>query len=286
MNILITGSKGQLGKSIQKLSPDFGEYKFTYTDVEELDITNYDGLAAFLSSNKFDAVINCAAYTEVDKAEDEPEKAMLINAKAPGYLSELSKKFGFLLIHISTDYIFDGYSNRPYIEYDMPGPLSYYAKSKTDGEKEILLKANRAVIFRTSWLYSEFGNNFVKTIIRLANERDALNIIDDQVGTPTYAGDLAQVILKLLPKLIKTLGIQIYHYSNEGKASWYDFAKEIIRISELKCKVNPIETKDYPLPAARPHYSLMDKQKIIIKFGISIPDWKDSLKICLLKYIN
>ncbi|MBL7103331.1 MAG: dTDP-4-dehydrorhamnose reductase [Bacteroidales bacterium] len=286
MNILITGSKGQLGKSIQKLSPDFGEYKFTYTDVEELDITNYDGLAAFLSSNKFDAVINCAAYTEVDKAEDEPEKAMLINAKAPGYLSELSKKFGFLLIHISTDYIFDGYSNRPYIEYDMPGPLSYYAKSKTDGEKEILLKANRAVIFRTSWLYSEFGNNFVKTIIRLANERDALNIIDDQVGTPTYAGDLAEVILKLLPELTKTLGVQIYHYSNEGKASWYDFAKEIIRISELKCKVNPIETKDYPLPAARPHYSLMDKQKIIIKFGISIPDWKDSLKICLLKYIN
>jgi len=284
MNILITGSKGQLGKSIEKLSPGFGEYKFTYTDVEELDITNYEQLKKFISANEFNVIINCAGYTAVDKAEEEPEKAMLLNATAPGYLSELTKKFGFLLIHISTDYIFDGYSNRPYIESDMPEPLSYYAKSKTDGEKEILLKANRAVIFRTSWLYSEFGHNFVKTIIRLANERDVLNIVDDQVGTPTYAGDLAEVILKLLPKLTKTLGVQIYHYSNEGKASWYDFAKEIIRISELKCKVNPIETKDYPLPAARPHYSLMDKQKIISTFGIQIPNWKDSLKICLLNY--
>ncbi|MBC8485537.1 MAG: dTDP-4-dehydrorhamnose reductase [Bacteroidetes bacterium] len=282
MNILITGSKGQLGKSIQKFSPDFGQYKFTYTDVEELDITNYEQLKEFISANKFNVIINCAGYTAVDKAEDEPEKAMLLNATVPGYLTELSNKFGFLLIHISTDYIFDGYSNRPYIEYDMPGPLSYYAKSKTDGEKEILLKANRAVIFRTSWLYSEFGNNFVKTIIRLANERDALNIIDDQVGTPTYAGDLAEVILKLLPELTKTLGVQIYHYSNEGKASWYDFAKEIIRISELKCKVNPIETKDYPLHARRPKYSLMDKSKIKNTFGIQIPHWEDSLKICLL----
>ncbi len=282
MNILITGSKGQLGKSIQKLSPDFGQYKFTYTDVEELDITNYEQLKEFISANKFNVIINCAGYTAVDKAEEEPEKARLLNATAPGYLAKLASEFDITLVHISTDYIFDGKNNRPYIESDIPEPLSIYSKTKVEGENQVGANAKKAIIFRTSWLYSEFGNNFVKTIIRLANERDVLNIIDDQVGSPTYASDLAETILKILPELIKINGTEIYHYSNLGEASWYDFTKGIIRISELKCKVNPIETKDYPLPAARPHYSLMDKQKIINTFGIQIPDWKDSLKICLL----
>ncbi|MCD4789606.1 MAG: dTDP-4-dehydrorhamnose reductase, partial [Bacteroidales bacterium] len=281
MNILITGSKGQLGKSIEKFSPNFGQYKFTYTDFEELDITNYKQLKKFISANEFNVIINCAGYTAVDKAEEEPEKARLLNATAPGYLAKLASEFDITLIHISTDYIFDGKINRPYIESDIPEPLSIYAKTKVEGENQVDANAKKAVIFRTSWLYSEFGNNFVKTIIRLANERDVLNIIDDQVGSPTYASDLAETILKILPELIKINGTEIYHYSNLGKASWYDFAKEIISISELKCKVNPIETKDYPLPAARPHYSLMDKQKIINTFGIQIPNWKDSLKICL-----
>lgn len=284
MNILITGSKGQLGKSIEKFSPNFGQYKFTYTDFEELDITNYKQLKKFISANEFNVIINCAGYTAVDKAEEEPEKARLLNATAPGYLAKLASEFDITLIHISTDYIFDGKINRPYIESDIPEPLSIYAKTKVEGENQVDANAKKAVIFRTSWLYSEFGNNFVKTIIRLANERDVLNIIDDQVGSPTYASDLAETILKILPELIKINGTEIYHYSNLGKASWYDFAKEIISISELKCKVNPIETKDYPLPAARPHYSLMDKQKIINTFGIQIPNWKDSLKICLSKF--
>ena len=281
MKILITGSNGQLGKSLKKISPQFRDYEIIYTDIDDLDITSLDELNKYFSANNFDVVINSAAYTAVDKAEEEPEKAMLINATAPGYLSELSKKFGFLLIHISTDFIFDGEINRPYIESDMPNPLSYYAKSKTDGEKEILSKANRAVIFRTSWLYSEFGNNFVKTIIRLAKERVVLKVVNDQVGTPTYAGDLANVILSILPKLIKINGTEIYNYSDEGQASWYDFAREIIRISKLNCRIIPIETEEYPLPAMRPKYSVLDKNKIKNSFGVKIPEWEYSLKKCL-----
>jgi len=281
MKILITGSNGQLGKSIRKISPQYPNYEFTFTDVEELNITNYDELKTFLSDDKFDVVINCAAYTAVDKAEDEPEKAILLNVTAAGYLARLTSEFDMTLIHISTDFIFDGNKNFPYTEEDKPEPLSIYAKTKFNGENEVLTNAKKAVIFRTSWLYSEFGHNFVKTIIRLATERDELNVVDDQIGTPTYASDLAEVILKLLPKLLKTRGTTIYHYSNDGKASWYDFAKEIVKLHYLKCRVNPIETKDYPLPAQRPKYSLMDKSKIINTFGIKIPEWGQSLKKCL-----
>ena len=281
MKILITGSNGQLGKSIQKISPQYTEYKFTFTDIDELDITDYGELETFLSTGRFDVVINCAAYTAVDKAEVEPKKAIVLNVTAPGYLAKLSRKFGFLLIHISTDFIFGGEKTNPYTEEDNPKPQSVYAKTKFDGENEVLRNAKSAVIFRTSWLYSEFGNNFVKTIIRLASERDVLNVVDDQIGTPTYATDLAKTILNLLPELIKAEGIHIYHYSNEGRASWYEFAKEIIKLYHLKCKVNPIETKDYPLPAKRPSYSLMDKSKIKSTFGIKIPAWEQSLKKCL-----
>jgi len=281
MNILITGSNGQLGKSIQKISDQFSNLNFTYTDIEELDITNVRELEIYFATNKIDVLINCAAYTAVDKAESEPQKAKLINVTATGYLSELSNKFGFLLIHISTDFIFGGNRNKPYSESDSPEPLSYYAKSKADGETEILMKAERAVIFRTSWLYSEYGNNFVKTIINLAKEREVLKVVNDQVGTPTYASDLAYMILINLPELVKLKRTEIYNYSNKGQTSWYDFAMEIIRISQLNCQVLPIETKEYPLPAKRPKYSVLDKSKIVKAFGIKIPDWEYSLRKCI-----
>jgi len=282
MKVLITGSKGQLGLSIKKLAPEFPDYRFIYTDVEELDITKADDIRKFISDTNPEVIINCAAYTAVDKAEEDTEKAHLLNTTAPGYLAKAASENNILLIHISTDFIFGGDRKTPYTEEDKAVPESVYAKTKADGEQEVVKNSKRAVIFRTSWLYSEFGHNFVKTILRLAEERQEINVVNDQIGTPTYATDLAETILRLLPELTKiNQGTEILHFSNEGIASWYDFAKEIVQQSGLKCKVNPISTKQYPLPAKRPAYSVLDKSKIKSRYGIDIPDWREGLRRCL-----
>jgi dTDP-4-dehydrorhamnose reductase len=282
MKVLITGSKGQLGLSIKKLAPEFPDYRFIYTDVEELDITKADDIRKFISDTNPEVIINCAAYTAVDKAEEDTEKAHLLNTTAPGYLAKAASEDNILLIHISTDFIFGGDRKTPYTEEDKAVPESVYAKTKADGEQEVVKNSKRAVIFRTSWLYSEFGHNFVKTILRLAEERQEINVVNDQIGTPTYATDLAETILRLLPELTKiNQGTEILHFSNEGIASWYDFAKEIVQQSGLKCKVNPISTKQYPLPAKRPAYSVLDKSKIKSRYGIDIPDWREGLRRCL-----
>lgn len=280
-SILVTGSKGQLGSDIQQLAFKFPEYSFLFTDVDELDITDLQELNVFFNKNYFDVVINCVAYTAVDKSENDRDLAYELNAKAPGYLAEMCRTHGAMLIHISSDYVFDGSSSRPYIEEDSTVPIGYYGRTKLDGELEIIAKEYDSVIIRTSWLYSTFGSNFVKTILRVAKEKESMNVVFDQVGTPTYAGDLALAILTIIPKLLENKGSQcteIYHYSNEGVTSWYDFAREIVELAGLSCKINPIETKDYPTPTRRPHYSVFNKSKIKTQFNLTIPNWKESLK--------
>jgi dTDP-4-dehydrorhamnose reductase len=281
MNILVTGSNGQLGISIKNKSRLFPLLNFIFTDVEELDITNERSLNAFFRKNKIDTLINCAGYTAVDKAETEKERAFLINAQAVKNLVKLSNKYGFFLVHISTDYVFDGTKTTPYDETDNPNPQSTYGHSKLEGENEITRHAKNAVILRTSWLYSEYGNNFVKTIQRLANELTEIKVVSDQTGTPTYAGDLAEIILKILTSKADTPGVKIYHYSNEGIASWFDFAKAIVEFGQYNCKVKPITTEEYPLPAKRPSYSVLSITNIKKDFQLIIPDWIDSLKKCL-----
>ncbi len=280
-NILVTGSKGQLGNEIQKLASSYPSIKFYFTDVEELDITDVEQLDKFFIENKIDFIINCAAYTAVDKAETDRKLADLINVTAVKYLAEISKKFKTTLIHISTDYIFDGRNYKPYVETDRPNPFSYYGQTKLNGEIQIEKYAGNAIIIRTSWLYSGFGNNFVKTMIKYGNERDSLKVVADQVGTPTYAGDLAKAILKIIPKLKNINEIEIYNFSNEGAISWYDFAEAIMKLKNINCKIIPIESKDYPTPAPRPFYSILNKAKIKNDFSIEIPYWLDSLEKCL-----
>ena len=280
-NILVTGSKGQLGNEIQKLASSYPSIKFYFTDVEELDITDVEQLDKFFIENKIDFIINCAAYTAVDKAETDRKLADLINVTAVKYLAEISKKFKTTLIHISTDYVFDGRNYKPYVETDKPNPISYYGQTKLNGEIQIEKYAGNAIIIRTSWLYSGFGNNFVKTMIKYGNERDSLKVVADQVGTPTYAGDLAKAILKIIPELKNINGIEIYNFSNEGAISWYDFAEAIMKLKNINCKIIPIESKDYPTPAPRPFYSILNKAKIKNDFSIEIPYWLDSLEKCL-----
>lgn len=282
-NILVTGSNGQLGNEIRALQPDFSNYYFHFTDVAELDITNKQAIFDFISGKNIACIINAAAYTAVDKAETEPEKANLINGLATGNLAEVAKSINALLVHISTDYIFDGKNHRPLTEDDPPGPVSAYARSKWLGEEKINEFSGKAVTLRTSWLYSEFGVNFVKSMIKYGRERDVLNVVFDQIGSPTYAADLANIILQLIPEWIKISSPEVYHYSNEGVASWYDFTQAIHEIAGIKCKVNPIETKDYPLPATRPFYSVLSKEKIKRKYNIHIPYWRDSLRVCIGK---
>jgi dTDP-4-dehydrorhamnose reductase len=281
MKVLITGSNGQLGLSIKNQTGSFPSFQFIYTDVDELDITSVESLKIFFKKNKVDALINCAGYTAVDKAEAERDKAFLINAQAVKNLASLSNEFGYFLVHISTDYIFDGKKTSPYIESDSPNPLSIYGLSKFEGEKEIISLAKNAIILRTSWLYSEYGNNFVKTIQRLAKDRPELKVVSDQVGTPTYAGDLAEAILKIITHKSDFSGVNIYNYSNEGVASWFDFASAIVELDKLDCKVKPITTEEYPLPAKRPFFSVLSKEKIKKEIGLIIPDWKESLKKCI-----
>jgi len=278
-NVLVTGSNGQLGSELKALASN--DTHFFFTDKENLDITNQDALKAYIEINYITAIINCAAYTAVDKAEDDTVQADNINHIAVKYLAQIAKDKELPLIHISTDYVFDGRHYKPYIESDTTNPNTIYGKTKLDGERIIQeINPKNTIIIRTSWVYSAYGNNFVKTMLRLGKERDFLNVIFDQVGSPTYAKDLAKAILDILPK-IDNDKVEIYHYSNEGVCSWYDFAKSIFTLSNLDCHVNPIETKDYPTPAARPHYSLLNKAKIKNDFSITIPHWEQSLKRCL-----
>jgi dTDP-4-dehydrorhamnose reductase len=281
MKILITGSNGQLGREMQELAVDFPQYSFLFTDVDELDITNEGKVNDYFLDNKPDVVINCAAYTAVDKAETEESPAYLVNATAVGILARASASSKALLIHISTDYVFDGKAFCPYKETERTNPVSVYARTKFAGEIAVKENAGQALIMRTSWLYSAFGNNFVKTMLKYGKERGLLNVVSDQVGTPTYARDLAETILTIIPLALENSGIEVYHYSNEGVASWYDFAKAIIEMSGIECRINPIGTKDYPLPAARPFYSVLDKSKLKEKFAIEIPYWRDSVKHCI-----
>jgi dTDP-4-dehydrorhamnose reductase len=283
MKILVTGANGQLGSELREISRKFSQYEFIYTDEKELDITDESQLNEFFTINHPDVVINCAAYTAVDKAESEEKMAFLINSTAAGYLSSVSAKYRALLIHISTDYVFDGKAFLPYIETSGTSPISAYGRSKSAGELAIHQYATNALIIRTSWLYSEFGNNFVKSIIKYAKERGTLHVVYDQIGTPTHARDLAKTILEIIPSAVKSTGIEIYHYSNEGVASWYDFAKAIIEFSGAACKINPILSKDYPQVAIRPLYSVLDKSKIKERFSIDIPYWRDSLKDCVIR---
>lgn len=287
MKIIVTGSKGQLGRSIQELSSDYPELSFVFTDIEELDICDPEGVDAFFSREQPSVVVNCAAYTAVDKAEKEEKLAENINYRAVVNLASGCKKTGARLLHISTDYLFDGLKSSPYHEKDIVRPHSVYGITKLEGETALLRADIKSIIIRTSWLYSAYGNNFVKTMLRLGKERESLGIVDDQVGTPTYAGDLAGVILKILQKTSEDSNRfvpGIYHYSNEGIASWYDFAKAIFEYSpEIKCHVVPIDTASYPLPAARPAYSVLKKSKIKTTFEVEIPYWRESLKLCLLK---
>lgn len=282
LNVLVTGSNGQLGSEIRELSGTFAA-NYIFTDKEILDITARDQVVGFFDSNPIDVIINCAAYTAVDKAESDVDNANAINHLAVQYLAETAKEKKIKLIHVSTDYVFDGKNYKPYTEEDVVSPNGVYGKTKLDGEKALQsINPSNAIIIRTSWVYSTYGANFVKTMLRLGKAHEQLGVIFDQVGTPTYAKDLAETILEIVPK-IENERVEIYNYSNEGVLSWYDFAKEIMRMAKLDCHIDPIETKAYPTPAARPHYSLLNKAKIKQTFGITIPYWKDSLDVCLKK---
>jgi dTDP-4-dehydrorhamnose reductase len=281
-HVLVTGSSGQLGSEIKELShqKDY-PYYFFFTTHQELDITDKNTLESFITTNKIDIIINCAAYTAVDKAEVEQTLCNSINNTALTYLATLAKEKNIKLIHLSTDYVFDGKNYKPYHESDNTNPQGKYGKTKCDGEKTMLtINPSDSIIIRTSWVYSYYGSNFVKTMLRLGQEKEELGVIFDQVGSPTYAKDLAYTILEILPQ-IKNTNVEIYNYSNEGVLSWYDFAKEIMKMAKIECKINPIETLQYPTPATRPHYSLLNKKKIKEVFKIEIPFWKDGLDDCL-----
>ena len=279
-NILVTGSNGQLGSEIKSISSDYS-YNFFFTDRNNIDITSKDSIKEFCKTNNINVIINCAAYTAVDKAQSDEINADLINRKAVKKLALVSKELDIKLIHISTDYVFDGKNFKPYVEEFQTNPQSIYGKTKLDGENEMRdINPKNSIIIRTSWIYSYYGNNFVKTMLRLGKEKEELGVIFDQIGTPTYAKDLAKIILDIVPQ-IDNQKVEIYNYSNEGVLSWYDFAKEIMKMAKLNCKINPIETYQYPTPAKRPHFSLLNKNKIKSTFNIEIPYWKDGLDDCL-----
>jgi len=306
INILITGSNGQLGSEIMELVEEIpsqaenDETCFFFTDKDSLDITKQHAINEFIELNNINIIINCAAYTAVDKAQENEKSADLVNHIAVKNLAQISKNNNIKLIHISTDYVFNGKAHMPYTEDDKTNPNGVYGKTKLAGENAMIeINPLNSIIIRTSWVYSSFEANFVKTMLRLGKDRDELGVIFDQVGTPTYARDLAKTILDIIPKLDSRVKpendenrhseldseskVQIYNYSNEGVLSWYDFAKEIMRMAKLECTINPIETKEYPTPASRPHYSLLNKSKIKKEFNITIPFWKDSLDECLTK---
>jgi len=281
MNILITGCNGQLGNEMQLLEKDNSQHVFFNTDVAELDITNQLAIEQFVAENQIDGVVNCAAYTAVDKAEDNKELCTTLNTVAPAYLAAAVEKRGGWMVHVSTDYVFDGTKHTPYVETDTPCPNSVYGSTKLAGELGVSKFCKRSMIIRTAWLYSTFGNNFVKTMIRLGHEKPELGVIFDQIGTPTYARDLAVCIMTAINKGVVP---GVYHFSNEGVISWYDFTKAIHRMAGVtSCHVRPLHTSEYPTPAARPHYSVLDKTKIKQTYGIEVPYWEESLKDCIEK---
>lgn len=284
MNILITGANGQLGSEFKEIKKSGSQHEFYFTDIADLDITSYVAVTNYIKDNKIDTIVNCAAYTAVDKAENDIELAEKVNAYGPQVIAKSAKKNNCKFIHISTDYVFDGSKNTPYTEDDPHSPLGVYGKTKHRGEQAVISSGSEAIIIRTSWLYSSFGNNFVKTMMKFGKERDSLSVIFDQIGTPSYARDLARAIMTILNsnKKLDSKG-KIYHFSNHGVASWYDFAVNIMQIADIKCKVLPIETKDYPTKAVRPFYSVLNKSKIIKDFNVEIPYWKDSLFDCIKK---
>lgn len=272
-NILITGANGQLGRELSKLIPDA-----VLTDIDELDITDFKCVMDFVKEHDIKTIINCAAYTAVDKAEDEPEVAYKINVLGPKNLAST----GCELIHISTDYVFEGKNFKPYGVSDQTNPISVYGQTKLEGEIEVLKSNLNTIIIRTAWLYSVNGSNFVKTMRKLGNERTSLQVVFDQIGSPTYAGDLAKAIVEILPQIKNNGGI--YHYTNEGVCSWYDFAKKIMELSNINCEVHPILSSDYPTKAQRPFYSVLDKTDIKTTFNIEIPHWEDGLIRCLKEF--
>ena len=281
MNILITGCNGQLGNEIQLLENVDTQNSYFNTDVEELDITDLDAIEQFVSANSIDGIVNCAAYTAVDKAEANEELCTRLNAEAPAYLAQAIEKRGGWMIQISTDYVFDGTQHTPYCEDDDTCPNSVYGRTKLVGEFNVLKLCKRSMIIRTAWLYSTFGNNFVKTMIRLGKEKAELGVIFDQIGTPTYARDLARMIMTAIEKGIEP---GIYHFSNEGVISWYDFTKAIHRLAGITtCHVRPLHTSEYPTAAQRPPYSVLDKTKIKQTYCVEIPYWEEALRECIEK---
>jgi len=290
MRVLVTGKNGQLGQSIKKIVDEkkitnLSNYNFTFIGREELNLEYIDSIRSYFDVNEFNIIINCAAYTKVDKAEENQKQANLINHTAVKELAKIAKTKNIKLIHISTDFVFNGLNKKPYTENDVTSPLNIYGETKLAGEKALMsISKSDSLIIRTGWLYSEFGNNFVKTILNLAKKNDALDIVSDQFGTPTYAYDLAFLILYIITTdkfLENNKSSEILHYSNEGKSSWYDFAKEIIGISKMSCQLNPIGAKDYPLAAKRPNYSILSSKKVSEEYDVSIKHWKEALKICL-----
>jgi dTDP-4-dehydrorhamnose reductase len=283
--IIVTGGTGQLGQSIRPLVSSKSDDTYLFPSRQQLDLSDSTSIDAFFEANAFDLIINCAAHTAVDQAESEPELADQLNHLAVKKLAEIASSRQAKLIHISTDYVFAGENFKPYVENDEVAPQGVYGLSKLRGEQAVEASMpTNAVIIRTSWVYSEFGNNFVKTMLKLGEQREKLNVIYDQVGTPTYAGDLAQAIIHIVntegfnqPEF----GTAVYHYSNEGVCSWYDFANAIFELSAIDCRVGPIETKDYPTPAKRPHYSVLNKAKIKRTYAMRIPYWKEALQRCL-----
>ncbi len=279
MNILITGANGQLGNEMRMLSAEYAWHTYYFTDVEELDICNRTAVIEYVQRYAIDCIVNCAAYTAVDKAEENKEICELLNAQAPGFLAEAAQSRGAAIIQISTDYVFDGTHYIPYKETDKTCPVSVYGRTKLEGEELVGRQCDKAMIIRTAWLYSSFGNNFVKTMMRLGRERDSLGVVFDQIGTPTYARDLAVAIYTAIEKGVVP---GVYHFSNEGVCSWYDFTKTIHRLADItSCKVCPLHTDEYPSKAPRPHYSVLDKMKIKKTFDMEIPYWEESLEKCI-----
>ncbi len=279
MNILVTGCNGQLGNEIQLLEKSYENHKFFNTDVNELDITDAQVIERFVDEHSIDGIINCAAYTAVDRAEENEALCGKLNADAPGWLAAAMGRRGGWMVQVSTDYVFDGTKHTPYVETDGTCPDSVYGRTKLAGEKLVVENCSRSMIVRTAWLYSTFGNNFVKTMMRLGKEKPELGVIFDQIGTPTYARDLAVAIMTAVDKGIVP---GIYHFSNEGVTSWYDFTKAIHRIAGITgCHVRPLHTSEYPTPANRPHYSVLDKTKIKQTYNIEIPHWEESLAECI-----
>ncbi len=281
MKILVTGSKGQLGFALQELARSYEKYQFVFVDKDVLDISSAGAVEDFFKQHKPDVLINCAGYTAVDAAEGDVQEAMLVNARGAGILAEAAGSASALMVHISTDYVFDGKGYRPYTERDPANPKTVYGKSKLEGELEVIFNAKRSVIIRTSWLYSRHGHNFMKTVLNKAGTEKFLRVVFDQTGTPTYADDLAAAIMHMLPRVPSRTRGEIYNFSNEGVCSWYDFARAIVDIRGLECKIIPVLSREFKTAAARPHYSVLDKSRIKKDFDLEIPYWRDSLQRCL-----